>query len=136
MERAQEPSPVRVLVVDDHAGFRAAVRSMLSVDGRMDVCLSVPSAEAAFDALAADEPAVAVPDLVLIDVNMAGMNGMVAAVRLVAQYPGLRVVVSSTAPPANLPPLPEHPDVMFVPKDELDADALWHWATRSAESLS
>ncbi len=130
MEPTPETPPIRVLVVDDHAGFRAAVRSMLSVDGRMNVVLEAPSAEVAFDMLAALENDADRPQLVLIDVNMAGMNGMVAAARLMAEHPGVRVVVASTAPMALLPPLPDHPDVTFIPKDELEPDTMWRWATR------
>lgn len=117
------------MVVDDHAGFRAAVRSLLAVDGRMVVCDEASSVEDALARLAA-ATADDLPDLVLMDVNMGGVNGMVGAAAVVAQWPQVMVVVCSTAHRASLPPLPKHPNVMFVPKDELDPDALWHWVCR------
>lgn len=119
----------RVWIVDDHAGFRRAVEALLSVDGRMQVTASMTSAEDALDALARirDADREAVPDLIVMDVNMSGMNGMDAAARILCHHPGIRVVVCSTMPATLLPPLPSHADAVFVPKDEIDPDALWAW---------
>lgn len=114
------------MVVDDHAGFRAAVGSLLDVDGRMVVSGEASSVEEALASLN-DATADDLPDLVLMDVNMGGVNGMVGAAEVVARWPQVRVAVCSTAHRASLPPLPDHPNVMFVPKDELDPDALWRW---------
>lgn len=123
----------RVWIVDDHAGFRGAVEALLSVDGRMQVTGSMTSAEEALEALVRlrDVDEDALPDLVVMDVNMSGMNGMDAAAQVLRRYPGIRVAVCSTMPRTMLPPLPAHAHAVFVPKDEIDPDALWAWLSLS-----
>lgn len=122
---------LRVMLVDDHSGFRAAVQSLLALDDQFTVIASTDSAEAALEIISfAVHDHEAPPDLVVMDVNMAGMNGMVGASRMVAEHPGVKVVLCSTAPLSQLPPLPRHNDITFVSKDSIDPDALREWVSR------
>ncbi|HYN34881.1 MAG TPA: response regulator [Ilumatobacteraceae bacterium] len=70
---------------------------------------------------------VAEPDLVLLDVNMAEVDGITGARMILAERPDLPIVICSTARLSELPPLPDHPGVSFVNKEDLDADVLRSW---------
>ncbi|MGZ6513371.1 MAG: LytR/AlgR family response regulator transcription factor [Actinomycetota bacterium] len=75
---------VRVLIVDDHAGFRARAREMLQGDG-----LNVVGE--AIDGVSAIEAVRALrPDLVLLDVRLPDLNGFDVAEK----------IASIDAPPA------------------------------------
>jgi len=81
-------APIRILVVDDHAGVRNGLISLLSNEPDMEVLAAVSSGEEAV-AIAAES----VPDLVLMDLSMPGMGGFEAARRLASAHPGLRVIM-------------------------------------------
>jgi DNA-binding NarL/FixJ family response regulator len=81
---------VRVLLVDDHRLLREGLRRILEATSGIEV---VGEAEDGRGALAA--VAEARPDVVVMDVGMAGMNGIDATQRLVKEHPGLRVVALS-----------------------------------------
>jgi DNA-binding NarL/FixJ family response regulator len=89
---------VRVLVVDDHRGFRAAAAAVLR---RVPGFVVVGQAGSAEEALAA-APDVR-PDLVLMDIRLPAMNGVDATRALVAHAPRTVVVLVSTYPPEDLP---------------------------------
>jgi len=79
---------VRVLVVDDHPLFRDGVRSALAGD---DDLVVVAEADDVASALArvADDP----PDVVLMDLNLPDASGIEATRRVLAEHPGVRVLV-------------------------------------------
>ncbi len=79
--------PVRVLIVDDHAFFRAGVRSVLTEHG-FEVVGEAGDAEAGV-ALAARRS----PDAILMDLNMPGASGVEATRRLAADGITAPVVV-------------------------------------------
>ncbi|HEX2807491.1 MAG TPA: chemotaxis-specific protein-glutamate methyltransferase CheB [Kineosporiaceae bacterium] len=81
-------TPVRVLVVDDSALMRKALRSMLT-----DAGFEVETARNGVDAL--DQVHRAPPDVVTLDVNMPEMDGMTCLSRLMAEHPLPVVMVSS-----------------------------------------
>lgn len=122
---------IRVLVVDDHAPFRAAVGVLCMADGGLSVVAeagSVPEALEAFEAVGEHT------DLVVLDVNLGAVNGADGARRLLARRPDLPVVLCSTAAPAELPAFPPDPTVTFVPKQNLDAQVLRDWFERCSHS--
>ncbi|PWJ53040.1 two component transcriptional regulator, LuxR family [Quadrisphaera granulorum] len=81
---------VRVAVVDDHTAFREGVEAVLSGRGGVTIVGSYGTAEAALPGLAAD-PA----DVVLMDLGLPGIDGIEATRRVLAAFPGTRVLVLS-----------------------------------------
>ncbi|MBL7065874.1 MAG: response regulator transcription factor [Anaerolineae bacterium] len=81
---------IRVLIVDDSAGFRRRVKEFLAPEPDIQIVGE------AGDGREAIEKAVELePDVVLMDVRMAGMSGLDAIRRLAAVRPGVRVIVLS-----------------------------------------
>jgi two-component system nitrate/nitrite response regulator NarL len=86
----------RVLIVDDNAYARQAVREVLASD---DGFVVVGEAAGAAEGLALAERLR--PDLVLMDVRMPGMGGIAATARLKARLPACRVVMLSVSDDAR-----------------------------------
>jgi DNA-binding NarL/FixJ family response regulator len=84
-------SLVRVLVVDDHASFRRAAASVVDATEGFAVAGLAGTAEEALEVARALEP-----DLVLMDVNLPGMDGLEATRRLRAQARPPVVLLLST----------------------------------------
>lgn len=72
-------SPIRVVLVDDHALMRQGISTILSVQAGLEVVGEAASGEEALELV----PALA-PDVVCMDVEMPGIGGLEATRRLVA----------------------------------------------------
>jgi two-component system, NarL family, invasion response regulator UvrY len=97
-DNAAVQAPVRVLIVDDQAPFRRAARAVLAATPEFE---TVAEAESGEQALAlADELG---PALVLMDINMPGIDGIEASRRIVASLPDTVVVLLSTYRADDLP---------------------------------
>jgi DNA-binding NarL/FixJ family response regulator len=83
-------TPVKVLVVDDHDLFRAGLSAILEVAGLQVV------GEAGDGPAAVQAVAVGQPDVVLMDIEMPGGDGLTATRRILAGHPGVRVLVLTT----------------------------------------
>lgn len=107
------------MIVDDHADFRASVRALLERQG-FDVVADVEDGESALDAAERLRP-----DLVLLDIQLPGMDGFEVAERLAsATQPPRVVLVSSRRRSAYETRLPDAPVVGFLGKHELSGSAL------------
>lgn len=84
-------SPVRVLIVDDSIVARAVMRRIVESDPRYAVAGALPGAAAALAFLA--DHAV---DIVLLDVEMPGTNGLSALPAIIAAARGAPVMIVST----------------------------------------
>ncbi|GGK58097.1 DNA-binding response regulator [Planomonospora parontospora subsp. parontospora] len=81
---------IRILLVDDHAGFRAGLRALLSAAEGIEVADEAASGEQALALVGRAQP-----DVVLMDLAMPGMGGVAATERLTRDHPHVRVVVLS-----------------------------------------
>ncbi|WP_037497865.1 LytR/AlgR family response regulator transcription factor [Solirubrobacter soli] len=107
---------MRVLIVDDHAPFRAAARALLTAEG-YDVVGEAADGETALRAAGQ-----LTPDAILLDVQLPGIDGFEVAARLAdSGYPGAVVLVSGRAPGRRLQDTPARG---FIPKGELTGPAL------------
>ncbi len=83
---------VRVLLVDDHALFRMGVASLLGGCPDLEVV-----GEAADGAEAVRKTVELMPDIILMDIQMAGMDGLEATSRIKAEHPYVKVVMLTVA---------------------------------------
>ncbi|MDQ1381214.1 MAG: two-component system, NarL family, invasion response regulator UvrY [Actinomycetota bacterium] len=89
---------VSVLIVDDQLPFRAVARTVIGLTAGFEVAGEAETGEQAV-ALAVAQP----PDLVLMDINLPGINGIEATRRIRAAHPGVAVILLSTYSEADLP---------------------------------
>lgn len=83
-------APVKVLIADDQTLFRAGLARILARDPRLEVvAMAKNGSEAVEETLALQ------PDVVLMDLQMPGLNGVEAVKRLHQDAPGVRVLVLS-----------------------------------------
>ena len=84
-------SPVRVLVVDDHADVRFLVRAILDDAGpELEFAGEAPGARAAVEALERLEP-----DVVVLDARMPEIDGFEAARMLLERRPQIPILLCS-----------------------------------------
>jgi DNA-binding NarL/FixJ family response regulator len=108
-----------VVIVDDHAGFRAQARTVLDAEGFEVV------GEAADGASAVDEVTRLVPDVALVDVQLPDMDGFEVAARLRAAGCAARVVLTSSRDGTDFGSLVEKSGALgFIAKAELSGAAL------------
>jgi DNA-binding NarL/FixJ family response regulator len=79
-----------VLIVDDHAGFRAGARALLEAEG-FDVLGEAEDGESAVELARRLRP-----EVVLLDVQLPGMDGFAVAERLAAEPVAPTVVLISS----------------------------------------
>ena len=108
----------RILVVDDHAGFRATARRWLEAEGWNVV------GEAADGAAGLRAAAALRPDVVLLDIGLPDMDGFDVAERLAADGAADVVLVSSRDPRAYAGRVATSTAVGFIAKEDLDGDGL------------
>jgi DNA-binding NarL/FixJ family response regulator len=82
---------VRVLIVDDDDLMRAGLRGVLSSDERIEVV-----GEAADGREAAYRTRLLRPDVILMDVRMSDLDGIAATREVLAEFPGVKVVILTT----------------------------------------
>ncbi len=88
---AQADSPVRVLTVDDHAGFRTVAREVVSATPGFTAVGEACDGAAALEAVDRLHPA-----LVIVDVCMPGMSGFEVARRIHEADPDTVVLLVSS----------------------------------------
>ncbi|HJV05237.1 MAG TPA: response regulator transcription factor [Actinomycetota bacterium] len=120
----------RVLIVDDQEPFRLAARAVVEMTEGFEVAGEAETGEAAVES-ARDLR----PDLVLMDVNLPGIDGIEATRRILEESDGRAVVlmVSTYEAEEYGPRAAEAGAAAYIPKSEFDPDRLeeaWAAATR------
>jgi DNA-binding NarL/FixJ family response regulator len=82
---------IRVLLVDDHPVVRVGLRGMLEAAEDLAIVGEAGSGDEALAIVAGLRP-----DVVLMDLRMPGTDGVSATARIVADFPGVRVIVLTT----------------------------------------
>ncbi len=113
-------SEVRILLVDDHAMFRAGIRALLESEERMTVV-----GEAATGDEAVDEVRALKPDVVVMDLSMPGSNGLEATRRITALGLNTRILVLTVhAEEEYLVPVVEAGASGYLTKTSADRDLI------------
>ena len=82
--------PVRVLVVDDSAFMRTALSRMIASESGFEVAATASSGSDALEKIAALDP-----DVVTLDVEMPGLDGVQTLRCIMKQFPRPVIMVSS-----------------------------------------
>jgi DNA-binding NarL/FixJ family response regulator len=86
-----EEQRMRILIVDDHPVVRAGLHGMLSAEPDLEVVAEAADGEEAVGLAASLSP-----DVVLMDLRMAGLDGVAATTRITAESPGVKVLILTT----------------------------------------
>jgi DNA-binding NarL/FixJ family response regulator len=84
------PTHVRVLIVDDHEVMRMGIRNLLEAVPNWSVC-----AEASNGLEAIEKALQFLPDVIIMDITMPGMNGLEAAAEIGISRPDIPVILFS-----------------------------------------
>ena len=112
---------VRVLIVDDQEPFRQAARAVVELSDGFEVAGEAETGEDAVDRARELEP-----DLVLMDVNLPGIDGLEATRRILSGSAGRVVVlmVSTYETDEYAPRAAEAGAAAYIPKSEFEPDRL------------
>jgi RNA polymerase sigma factor (sigma-70 family) len=77
-----------MLIIDDHPVFRDGLRNVLAEEDDLIVIGEAQDGEEALDAAAA-----LMPDVIIMDINIPGLNGMQATRQIKTDHPGINVIM-------------------------------------------
>ena len=83
-------TPIRVMLVDDHAVVRAGIRRLLEQDPKFSVIAEAETGERAYHIFGEH-----LPDITITDLSMPGMGGIESIKRIIARYPTAKILVLS-----------------------------------------
>lgn len=125
------PSSIRVMVVDDQKPFREAAQLVVELTEGFEVVGEAGTGEESVDMAAR-----LAPDLVLMDVNLPGIDGLEATRRILgaAERPPVVVVLSTYEAGEYAAQARTAGAAAFIPKSAFDPDTLtdaWDLAAHS-----
>ena len=86
----------RLLLAEDQAMIREALATLLDLEADLEVVAAVGRGDEVVGALDAAKAAGREVQVALLDIEMPGLDGICAAERAHAAYPGLRIVILTT----------------------------------------
>jgi DNA-binding NarL/FixJ family response regulator len=125
----EEPVAVRVLIVDDQEPFRLAARMVVEATDGFEVIGEAETGEQSVDMARELDP-----DLVLMDVNLPGINGLDATRRILDTSKRVVILLLSTYEEAEYAPrAAECGASAYIPKSSFGPDRLTEaWAEASS----
>ena len=109
-----------MLVVDDQLPFRAVARTVVRIAQGYEVIGEAESGEQAVEMVGELSP-----DLVLMDINMPGINGIEAARQIKQIHPDTNVILLSTYKVTDLPvDALDCGAIGYIHKEDFDPDIL------------
>jgi DNA-binding NarL/FixJ family response regulator len=85
------PNMIRILAVDDHALLRKGLAAVVNAEPDMKLVAEASNGEDAIEKFRANRP-----DVVLMDIQMPGLNGIETTNRILREFPDARIIVLTT----------------------------------------
>jgi len=81
---------IKILLVDDHKIMREGLRSLIEKQAGMEVVAEAENGHIALKLTRKFKP-----DVIVMDINMPGLNGIDASRQIVAEFPGIKIIAFS-----------------------------------------
>lgn len=91
VEMTSVPRMIRILAVDDHALLRKGLAAVVNAEPDMKLVAEASNGEDAIEKFRTH-----CPDVVLMDLQMPGLNGIEATTRILSEFPDARIIVLTT----------------------------------------
>ncbi len=88
--KVKDSERIKILLVDDHPMVREGMRRLLEGEGGFEVVGEVDSVEEAFEEMARKKT-----DIVVMDIQLPGIDGVEGTRQMKARYPDVKVVIVS-----------------------------------------
>jgi DNA-binding NarL/FixJ family response regulator len=88
---SSDPSPIRILSVDDHPLIRQGVASLVAIQADMNLIAEAANGREAIQQFHRHRP-----DITLMDLQMPEMNGLDAIIAIRGEFPEARIIVLTT----------------------------------------
>jgi DNA-binding NarL/FixJ family response regulator len=85
------PNVIRILAADDHPLLRKGIASLVNGEPDMKLIAEASNGEEAVEKFRSYQP-----DVTLMDLQMSGLNGIEAIIRIVGEFPRARIIVLTT----------------------------------------
>jgi len=85
------PGMIRILAVDDHALLRKGLAAVVNAEPDMKLVAEGSNGEEAVEKFRIHRP-----DVTLMDLQMPGLNGIEATIRILSEFPDARIIVLTT----------------------------------------
>lgn len=85
------PDTIRILAVDDHLLLRKGLAAVVNAEPDMKLVAEASNGEEAVEKFRAHRP-----DVTLMDLQMPGLNGIEATIRILSEFPAARIIVLTT----------------------------------------
>lgn len=86
-----DPSPIRILIVDDHALLREGIAALVNAECDMKLVAEACNGQEAIEKFRSNRP-----DVTLMDLQMPALNGIDAIIGIRNEFPNARIIVLTT----------------------------------------
>jgi DNA-binding NarL/FixJ family response regulator len=86
-----DPSPIRILTVDDHALLREGIAALVNAEFDMKLVAEACNGQEAIEKFRSNRP-----DVTLMDLQMPALNGIEAIIGIRTEFPNARIIVLTT----------------------------------------